>query len=254
MTNSRTTLVLGVVVIASAIALNFLQYQTQQKLRAENESLRQQISELKIEIEDFSNHLASADASEPSSRQPLDELLKLRAQVADLTRQAAETAKANLQNAAATAPSTTNDAATVEKQMLGRRLGTAHHLSRAIAEFADRHHERFPTNWEQIRDDFDTFERKGLRPGDPIPDTEVDFNWATNEYEFVYQGFMTNLYHASNFNDIIAVRQKEAFQRMDGKLVKTYGFVDGHGQLIAEPPEGFAAWENQHMAPQPANQ
>jgi prepilin-type processing-associated H-X9-DG protein len=33
-----------------------------------------------------------------------------------------------------------------------------------------------------------------------------------------------------------------------GKLVKTYGFADGHAEVKVEPPEGFEAWEKRHMA------
>ena len=254
MTLSQFKVGLGAIVVAAMATTMVLQHQTQQKLRTENESLRQQISQLKAENDAFSNRLPSANDTQSLSREQLDELLRLRAQVGDLTRQLAEAARVNQQNAVTAASSVTNDAATVETQMLARRLSTAHNLSRAIYEFAESHQEKFPTNWEQIRDDFDTSERKGLRPGLPIPDTEADFNWATNEYEFVYQGSMTNLYHASNFDDIIVVRQKQPFLRMDGRLVKTYGFANAHGQLIAEPPEGFAAWENQRIISPPANQ
>lgn len=255
MTLTQLKIGLGSLVVVGAATAIILQHQAQQELRGDNQLLRQQIAQLKTENEEMSNRLASSSNSQSLSREQFDELLRLRARVGDLTRQVAEAAKVSLQNAVAIAPGITNDAATEESQVLKRRLDAAHHLAcAAITGFAESHHGKFPTNWEQIRDDFDAVERKGLRPGDPIPDTEADFNWATNEYEFVYQGSTTNLYNASNFNDIIVVRQKQPWQRIDGKLVKTYGFADTHGLLIAEPPEGFESWENQRIVSPPTNQ
>jgi len=63
MTMARMKLVLGVVVIAAAAALIFVQYQTQQKLRTENDSLRQQIAALKSDNQDTSATNSTADSS-----------------------------------------------------------------------------------------------------------------------------------------------------------------------------------------------
>jgi hypothetical protein len=48
----------------------------------------------------------------------------------------------------------------------------------------------------------------------------------------------------------IVVREKEATW-VNGKWCKAYGFADGHSEYEAEPPEGFAAWESQHLLPRP---
>ena len=48
-----------------------------------------------------------------------------------------------------------------------------------------------------------------------------------------------------------AEREKQA-SIIFGKSMKTYGFADGHSELKNEPPEGFDAWEKQHMIQPPS--
>ena len=66
---------------------------------------------------------------------------------------------------------------------------------------------------------------------------------GTNQFELVVQGSIKSI---PNPSTTIAVREKEA-TLVDGKWVKAYGFIDGHSEYKLEPPEGFEAWEKQHM-------
>lgn len=71
-----------------------------------------------------------------------------------------------------------------------------------------------------------------------------------NQFDLVFQGPVSNVTDAAN---TIAVRGKEPWLQ-NGKWVKAYGFVDGHSVIMAQPPEGFDAWEQQHIAPPPNGQ
>ncbi len=86
---SLTQLKLGVtaLVIAGATTVLVVQHQTQEKLRVENESLRQQIAQLQTDNESFSNRLAVAANSKSLSDEQFNELLKLRGEVTRLRQQ-----------------------------------------------------------------------------------------------------------------------------------------------------------------------
>src|SRR5271156_5416380 len=67
----------ALIVLGAATAFVF-QNQTQEKLRAENELLQQQVAQLKTDSESFSNRLASAGDSKSLTDEQLNELMKLR--------------------------------------------------------------------------------------------------------------------------------------------------------------------------------
>jgi hypothetical protein len=101
MTISRIKLASGILVAAGATALILLQFQTLQKLHADNESLRQQIALLKSENENLSDKLSAKNDSQSASNSQLSELLKLRAQLAQLraaTNHPLATARSNSAN------------------------------------------------------------------------------------------------------------------------------------------------------------
>jgi len=241
--------------IAGAATIFIVQRNSAKAVRAENAQLRQQIKQLEADAESLSNRLAAASDAKSFTSEQFAELLKLRGEVGSLRSQAAEAAKIIADKAAESArQSETDDPVQQERKKFGRAMSVAKNLSFAALAYADRHNDQFPTNWETLRNYFDAEERKVLRPGDVVPDTTADFAWATNEYELVYQGSVKAVYDSTNLQDTIAFRQKQPSLRSDGKWVKAYGLVDGTGQLRAEPPEGFASWESQRMAPPPTNQ
>ncbi len=255
MTATKLKLLVGTLAVAGAATTLVIQHRAEKTLSNENELLREQVSQLNSNVNFFSNKLSDAEIKSSPVEQAGD-LLKLRAQVADLRHQMGEAAKIIAQNVHQTGSSdTTNDPAAAETQRSMRGMRAAKDIAAAaVWGYAEHHQAQFPTNWNQVKSYFDEYERNGLNPGEVMPDTAADFNWVTNEYEFVYQGSTKDLTDSTNFNDTIVVREKQAWQRpSDGKWIKTYGFADGHGQLMAEPPEGFAVWESQHMAQPPTN-
>src|SRR5476649_1763872 len=78
------------IVIAGLIvcaAFLYLQRQAQEKLRAEDESLQQQIAQLKADKENLSNLAAQTKNSQSLPNEQFNELLKLRGEVGVLRQQ-----------------------------------------------------------------------------------------------------------------------------------------------------------------------
>jgi len=90
----KMKIAIALLIIASAVII-WLQLQTQKNLRAENDSLQQQIAQLKTDEENFSNRLANANDSKQLSDEQFNELLKLRGEAGLLRQQTNERAKLN---------------------------------------------------------------------------------------------------------------------------------------------------------------
>ena len=87
MTLTQLKLALSALVVAGATTALVVQHQAQEKLRANNESLRQQMTQLQTDNETLSNRLATAGNSQSLANDQLNELLKLRGEVGVLRRQ-----------------------------------------------------------------------------------------------------------------------------------------------------------------------
>lgn len=248
MTATQLKLGVGALLVAGAAAALVLQHQAREKLRNENESLRQQIAQLKSDAGSLSNRLAAAGDSQKLSARQLDELLKLRGDVGQLRNQlSAAQAAARIAAGQAQRPSVEDPAAQQQKMRMRKMANAKTLAAAAVIGFGEHNQNQILTNWDQTMGYFDEWERRGLNPGDPMPDTVADFNEMTNLFDLAYQGPISNLYNATNWSGIIVVREKQPWQSPDGTWMKTYGFADGHSQIQSEPPEGFDAYEQNHM-------
>src|SRR6185312_17129351 len=90
---SKSKAIAAILLVAGAVAIISLQYQTQQKLRTENQSLNQQIAQL---ISDNSD--TPAPNSKPTSGDDFNELLRLRGEVSALRAKTNQIAKLQQQN------------------------------------------------------------------------------------------------------------------------------------------------------------
>ena len=90
MTLTKLKLGLSALVVAGTATALVVQHQAQEKLRTENDSLLQQIAQLKTDNENLSSRLTVADGSKSLSEEQLNELLKLRAEIGRLTQTATE--------------------------------------------------------------------------------------------------------------------------------------------------------------------
>jgi hypothetical protein len=90
----------AIAVLITCAVLLFLQHQAQEKLRADNEALTQQIAQLKTDNGNLSNLAAQAKSPQSLPNDQFNELLKLRGEVGVLRTQLAEKKTQSSQTAA----------------------------------------------------------------------------------------------------------------------------------------------------------
>ena len=248
---SMTKLKLGVisaVAVASVATPLVIQHQTQTRLRAENQSLRQRVDDLAGENARLSNPGAPANSSQLSKDQ-LSELMKLRGEVGLLRRQTNELGRlweenrrlqASLARATQNAGQSQIDTATeqekqeaIAKQQFIAKMGYARHWVLAFHEYAGAHQGQAPASFDQAA----TF----------LPDQARDETMlATNQFEIVYQGSLNAI---TNPATIIVLRENEPQPVLTSGQVRTYGFADGHSEVHKTDDGNFEPWEKQHMIP-----
>jgi prepilin-type processing-associated H-X9-DG protein len=226
--------------IVCAVLL-YLQRQAQEKLRAEDESLRQQIAQLKADNENLSNAAAQAKSSQSLPDEQFTELLKLRGEVGVLRRQTNELGKLRQENqqlqaaqGKAESQQSNADAQEQQRQAIMQRVSYAKQGVLAFIMFADDNQQQFPTNFAQAS-----------------PYLMNNMEQIETNFDMVYQGSTTNI---ANPSGAIVFKEKQAWQMLDGKWLKTYGFADGHVETHTEANENFDHWESQHTALPPPNQ
>jgi hypothetical protein len=203
------------------------------------------MAQLKTDNDELSNRLAAAESRKLPEAQ-MQELLKLRGETSLLKKQLAGAGVSAERAAVRSAVGGGQDDA--ERQAAIHKLNGAKILTAAaMFGFSGSRDGDFPTNWGQMEGRFDEWERRGLNPGDPMPDTTADFNEMTNLFALVYQGSMSNLYGAANFPNVIVLREKDPWQSSNGNWLRTYGFADGHSEVHSADNGDFGPWESQHV-------
>jgi beta-glucosidase-like glycosyl hydrolase len=223
--------------IACAVLL-FLQHQAQEKLLAKDELLRQQIAQLKTDNENLSTLAAQTKNSQSLPDEQFAELLKLRGEVGVLRRQTNELGKLREENqqlsAAQRAQQSNVDAQEQERQTVLQKVSYAKQGVLAFIMFADDNQQQFPTNFAQAS-----------------PYLMNNISQVETNFDMVYQGSITNI---ANPSGAIIFKEKQAWQMLDGKWIKTYGFADGHAETHTEANNNFDDYEKQHMVMPPPNQ
>jgi len=231
---SRTKLILGILVVAGLAAAIFLQYQTQQKLRAENESLRQQIAQLKTDNQE--NSTANA---KPASSEDFNELLRLRGEVNALRSQTNQIARLQQQNEQlqnsltnalqARQQSIAQSTSEAEEQRAYAivQINTARQSMLGLIMYANDHDGQLPTNFDNA---FQYFANSSAATN-------------LNHFEIVYHGDFSNL---ANPGSTIVVRSIQPWTA-NGKSSKAYGFADGHSEVHSVSDGNFDEWEQQHV-------
>lgn len=240
MTATKLKLAISAILVASAATALVVQYQAQEKLRAENGSLQQQILQLQTDNAGLSNQVASAGDLSKSTGDQFNELLKLRGEVGVLRRQTNELGELEDENrqlreqisdAQSSKPSEEQ-----QKQTLMARLRDAHGYVSGFIKYAEANNGQFPTNWDQLSSY--TNEPGGV---------EIT---GTNTFEIINQTPL-NLYNLGTNGGSILLIASPTWLSSNGKWVKSYGFADGHSEIMDEPAGGFDAFEQQHTIAPP---
>lgn len=223
---------LAALLIAAAVFL-WIQHQSQEKLRAEINSLTDENNQLKAGTENLSNLLAQANSSQGAGKEQLSELLKLRSEVSMLRGQTGQLANLRAENArlkaapalvAASAPVDTDEI----RQAALMKMSNAKQGVLAFIMFASDNQNVYPTNFSQAGN----YANAGFLSG------------LETNFDMLYQGSAGGI---TNPAGTIVLREKQAWQNADGRWSKVYGFADGHSEVHTSPNGNFDDWENQRI-------
>jgi hypothetical protein len=242
-TKLQAGIVCGIVVVSAVTSL-LIEHQAQARNRQMDLSLQRQhgqLAQAQAGNERLSNLLAQATS--PNSPGDLD---KLRDEVAMLRTQTnqlkvLQDEERRLQAALAKARQdlagpNTDDFEPSEE--LAAKENFCIELSNAIFEYAGNHHDRFPTNLDEVTPFLSAKARD-------------DTNFTAAQFEMVFQGNTANAFNNEYAHPkrIILFRERQPWQNTDGKWVKFYEMIPGQKWFVSLPDGDFEAWEQQHIVP-----
>ncbi len=230
--------IVSAVVVASVATPLVLQHNARAKLREQDDSLRQQQSQLAALQAENDRLSRLAAGGSLSSNQPED-LQRLRAEAAALQQQTGAVSRLREENRRLKASGAKPQTPLQTREEAIVRMGYSKNWMLAFIEYAQEHQDQFPADFEQAK----VFVDK---------EAKADLEASADQFEIVYQGKWRDI---KNPGKVVVLREKQANQMPDGKWAKVYGFADGHSELHSEADGNFEAWEKEHMvAPAAPNQ
>ena len=240
MTATKIKLAFSALVVASATTAFVIQHQTQNKLRAENESLTQQIAQLQTDNENFSNRLAfTTGDSKKLPDDQFNELLKLRGEVGVLRRQVGEIEKLREENQQlhAQAKNKTEGFQLSEKDYFRlqgmKNVDGAKEIGLGMLIYANDHNGLYPTN---------------------LIDQLVGAELTTNNIEDINKFELLNA-DVPNAHDkypqMMVLRERVPLKYPQGAWERIYGLADGSVQTAYSDDGNFDAWEKANTSPPP---
>ena len=119
------------------------------------------------------------------------------------------------------------------------KMGYSQEWMKALTLYASQNRGQFPTNLDEALSFFPDELKGGT-------------NLIPDQFEIVYHGSINDI---TNPQSIIVIREKEAWQTLDGGWVRDYSFADGHSEIHKAVNGNFQPWEAQHMiSPETAGQ
>jgi hypothetical protein len=212
-------------------------------MRDGDETLRRQAAQLAAQKTE-NDRLSNLAANSSLSKEQLNDLQKLRAEVGPLRQQADEVAQLQQENRQLKAK-TGQDKPKTPLQIKEETVAKMSYGKNSVIgfyQYAEKHDGQFPTNFE----DAAAF----------MPDQVKNQSAVTpDQFEIVFQGSLSSL---KKPGDIIVLREKEAQNAGEtshppGQWMKTYTFADGHSVIHLEPSNNFDDYEKAHMISSPAN-
>ena len=228
----------GILVVACPTAL---QYQANVKLREENRTLREQTARTGEPDESRAEKARLANPSTDTNQNQFRELLRLRGEVSSLRKQVAEmTRQGKVQEPTGAETDTPaeaeNPALAEEKRQAIQKMNDATGWLRAFIMFASENNNKLPPGFTQAS----AFTSE---------DTRARLNQAAEQFEIVSAGTLWGNTNPPPEKTIL-IREKQAWQSVNGKWARTYGFADGHSEVHSSPDGDFGPWESERM-PQP---
>jgi hypothetical protein len=229
--------ILGALIIAGSATPLMIHYQAQSTLRERDAALQRQndqLAQLTAENGRLSNLVAKANNSTAPDQSR--ELRRLRGEVGVLKNQLATAMKEQERAKHASQAKAAVDPEEEQKQIAIANLNYTKGWMMAFMLYANQNHGQFPTNFDQAA---------SLLPSEAQSQT----NLAPEQFEIVYHGSLNEI---TNPSATIVIREKEAWQTLDGGWVRGYSFADGHSEIHKAVDGNFQAWEQQHLIAPPA--
>jgi hypothetical protein len=238
------TAVVTAVVAASVVVPLLVQHQAQARMRDGDETLRRQAAQLAAQKTE-NDRLSNLAANSSLSKEQLNDLQKLRAEVGPLRQQADEVAQLQQENRQLKAKMGQDRPKTPLqlKEEAVAKMSYGKNWIIGFYQYAEKHNGQFPTNFEEAA----AF----------VPDNAKNQSKVTSDqFEIVFQGSPSSLQKPQ---DIIVLREKEAqnaggSSHPPGQWAKIYTFADGHSAVHLELSNNFDDYEKAHMISPPANQ
>ncbi|MEI9866517.1 MAG: sigma factor-like helix-turn-helix DNA-binding protein [Limisphaerales bacterium] len=236
LTVTKLKLGIGALVVAGATTVIVVQYQAQEKLRADNDALAQRLGQMQTDNESLSNRLAAAGDAKSLSEKQFNELLRLRGEVGLLRRATNELGKLRAENqemrkefADAIQSLPSPEQALFNKKRV-QTINAAKYLGLAMRISAGDNNDQYPTNFNQITNELAgvTNQTQGLDPRDAL--------------EFVNAGIANE-----HYPQMLILREITPRQAPDGKWERVYGFADGSVQTITSNDGSFDTWEKEQQ-------
>jgi RNA polymerase sigma factor (sigma-70 family) len=221
--------IVSAVLVASVVTPLVLQHQARARLREQDDSLRQQQSEVTALLAE-NERLSKLVAGRSLSSQPED-LHRLRAEAAALQQQTGAVARLREENRRLKAPAAKPRTPLQTQEEAIVKMQYSKHWMLAFIIYAQDHQDQFPTDFEQAKAFLDK-------------EAKADLEAAADRFEIVYQGRWRDI---KNPGKVVVLREKQAHQMPDDRWAKVYGFADGHSELHSEADGDFEAWEKEHI-------
>ena len=231
MTATKLKFALSALVVAGTATAFVIQHQAQEKLRADNAILSQQLAQLQATNESQSNSVVNTSSSEKLPDDSHNELLKLRGEVGVLRRQVSE-AEQNL--------ATTLSAQTKFTDNESTNIDAIKYVGLDLFVYAEEHTNQFPNSLFQLEQVVYSY-------------TNVSQSLPPIEYLNIGAAKFISVNKLEHPN-MVMVRERIARQAPDGTLHRTYLFADGSVHIATSYNGNFDAWEKANTYLPPPNQ
>ena len=238
MAMSKLKVAATIVAVATAGTVAVFETHSWAGLRAEHRALEQQIASFREPAKQtpFDSPVSVQRASSLDNGQ-LAELENLRAEIAMLRRQSDATARLRAENAQLRrlAPQASADPIKSEfDRETQHRMQDLKKWGLMFRIYSDRHNGQFPDTWDQVAENIPARERPAF------------LQFARENFEITYHGTDEAM---SNRVDAILFRERQPRMSPEGKLIKTYGLLDGSARVLSQPGVNFETFERENIIP-----
>jgi hypothetical protein len=231
------------IALAGVAASLMIQRQSQARFRAGEARLQQQSNQLAALTAEHGrlSNLVSRASSAPANDNAA-ELAKLRREAEALKKQTNDLGRplARRQDSppSRTAPSQashTPEYYEQMRQMAGSKPTEARDLGMAFRAYAEDHQNQSPVSLDQLAS-YLAKENRSLS--------------GSNQFEIAYHGSLDQL-QGLPWGSVAVIREPQPWPGPDGRMLRVYGFLDGHSQMVSSD-DNFQSWETQHVIAPPA--